>query len=53
MLTSMTSKFSVDLAKRSAGLESCTGINCVTKFCMFINVSVVIFFYGKGQCMKE
>ena len=52
MLTSMTCKFSVDLANRSAGLESCTE-NCVTKFCMFINVSVVIFFYEKGQCTKE
>lgn len=47
MLTSMTCKFSVDLANRSAGLESCTG-NCVTKFCMFINVSVVIIFLWEG-----
>ena len=52
MLTSMTCKFSVDLANRSAGLESCTG-NCVTKFCMFINVSVVIFFMRRGNARKS
>ena len=53
MLTSVTHKFSVDLANRSAGLESCTG-NCVTKFCMFINVSVVIiFFMRRGNARKS
>ena len=49
MLTSMTSKFSLDLANRFAGIESCTYWKlCYQILYDFINVSVVIIFLWKG-----
>ena len=48
MLTSMTSKFSVEMADLQGFKVVHTG-NCVTKFYMVIHVSVIFFFYEGGM----